>query len=231
MPLTIVRQEAANRFREAQSFLSEIKEQEGTAPSATSELNVRKGLFLVLLYGAFEYSLTRAVSEVNVSINDFEVQFVHLHDHLYSLALDPELTSIASSGRKKMWQCRAELFTRQSCVEPVVINDAPIANELQNAWTAAIEKTFKIFGVSSPALFDPKVRQYIDELVEKRNAVAHGRESAAVVGQGYTTSRLQNLTDQINSQTQYFFSVFEDYISGKEFVKPRHRSSYSHAGQ
>jgi hypothetical protein len=70
MPLTTVRQEAANRFQEAQTFLGAIKALEQSGIQTTVELNVRKGLFLVLLYGAFEYSLTRTFTEVTeLSLN------------------------------------------------------------------------------------------------------------------------------------------------------------------
>ena len=67
MSLATVRQEAANRFQEAQTFLSAIKVLEQDLNHQKDELNVRKGLFLVLLYGAFEYSLTRTLTDASAT--------------------------------------------------------------------------------------------------------------------------------------------------------------------
>lgn len=228
MPLTTVRQEAADRFQEAQSFLSAIKDLEKARRQHANEINVRKGLFLVLLYGAFEYSLTRTLTEVTVLINGCRVEYGHISELLYGLALDSQLASLTApgAGRDSKWQRRAELFRIQTCAEPVVLLESAFAPELQNAWAKTIYKMFDVFGVRQPALYDPRVRQYIDDVVEKRNAVAHGRESAARIGQAYTTGDLQNLNDQLSKQTQYIFSVFESHISAKDFVKVAHQSLY-----
>jgi hypothetical protein len=228
MPLTTVRQEAANRFQEAQSFLSAIKNLEKARHQYADEINVRKGLFLVLLYGAFEYSLSRTLTEATILINACRVEYGHMNERLYGLALDPQLASLTApgSGRDSKWDRRAELFRKQACSDPVVLLDAAFAPELQNAWAKTIQKMFDVFGIIQPALYDPRVRQYIEEVVDKRNAVAHGRESAARTGQAYTTGSLQNLNDQLSKQTQYIFSIFENHIYSKAFVKAAHQSLY-----
>jgi RiboL-PSP-HEPN len=228
MSLTTVRQEAANRFQEAQSFLSAIKNLEEARRQHADEINVRKGLFLVLLYGAFEYSLTRTLTEATILINACRVEYGHMNETLYGLALDPQLTSLTApgAGRDSKWQRRAELFRKQACADPVVLFDGAFASELQNAWANTIQKMFYVFGIMQPALYNPRVKQYINEVVDKRNAVAHGRESAATTGQAYTTGSLQNLNDQLSKQTQYIFSVFENHISAKAFVKVAHQSLY-----
>jgi hypothetical protein len=228
MPLTTVRQEAANRFQEAQSFLSAIKNLEKARRQHADEINVRKGLFLVLLYGAFEYSLTRTLTEATILINASRVEYGHMNELLYGLALDPQLASLTApgAGRDLKWERRAELFRKQACTDPVVLFDGAFAPEVQNAWAKTIQKMFNVFGITQPALHDPRVKQYIDEVVDKRNAVAHGRESAARTGQAYTTESLQNLNDQLSKQAQYVFSIFESHISTKAFVKIAHQSLY-----
>src|SRR5260370_14458288 len=219
MSLATVRQEAANRFQEVQTFLSAIKALERDANHQTGDLNVRKGLFLVLLYGAFEYSLTRTLTEVSALINSRRVEFRHISEMLYPLALDPELTSIAMVGRDLKWHRRAELFKRQICADPVILLEGAFLAQMENVWAVTVQKMFDIFGVKQPALYDVKVRQYIDEVVVTRNSVAHGRESAAITGQAYTTGDLQKLLYEIAKQAQYYFSAFERHISAKPVVK------------
>jgi hypothetical protein len=227
MPLTTVRQEAANRFQEVQTFLSEIKTQEasfGTQPSM--ELNTQKGLFIVLLYGAFEYSITRSITEMSALINIRKVRYEHIHNRLYPLALDPQLTSISMVGRENKWHRRIELFRKQFSSETAIIYEGAILPDMENIWAATIQKIFDIYGISSPSLYDPRVKQYIDEVVDKRNAVAHGRESAATIGQAYTGGMLQSLADEINRQAQFIFSAFENVIMTKGFIDPAHQAAY-----
>ncbi len=226
MPLTIVRQESANRLQEVQTFLSAIKLLEKTRTRNEIEINVRKGLFLLLLYGAFEYSLTRTITEATLLINACRVEFGHVNETLYALALDPQLNSCAAVGRDLKWQRRAELFQKQASADPVVLSDGAFLSQMENVWAATIQKMFSTFGIPLPALYSPRVRQYIDEVVDKRNAVAHGRESAATLGQAYTTGRLQNLLDELSTQTQYIFSTFEHHISTKAFIKASHQKLY-----
>jgi hypothetical protein len=226
MSLATVRQETASRFQEAQTFLSAIKALEQDPSHQTGELNVRKGLFLVLLYGAFEYSITRTLTEVSALINSRRVEYGHISDLLYPLALDAELTSVAMIGRDLKWQRRAELFRKQKCADPVNLLQGAFLAQLDNMWAATVQKMFAIFGLNEPALYDIKVRQYIDEVVEKRNAVAHGRESASTVGQAYTTGALQNLLNEIATQAQYVLSAFDGHISTKAFVKVSYQGLY-----
>jgi hypothetical protein len=225
MPLTTVRQEIAHRFQEARTFLSAIKTLEQTSPHA-AELQVQKGLFLVLLYGAFEYSLTRTMIEITVFINSRRVEMSHVSEPLYALALEPQLTSCATVGRDYKWQRRVELFLKQASSDLAILHDGPFLTQMENMWANTIQKMFKVFGVSVPALYEPRVRQYIDEVVDKRNAVSHGRESAANIGQAYTTGGLQNLLDELTKQVQYVLSVFEVHLLSKAFVKAAFQGLY-----
>lgn len=226
MPFTTARQEAAARFQEVQTFLSSIKAVEQSDTQYSAELNMRKGLLLVLLYGAFEYSITRAVTELTILINSRSVEIGHINASLYALALDPQLASCMAVGRDFKWQRRVELFQKQASSDPAIIHDTPFLSQMENVWANVIQKMFTVFGISIPALYDPKVRQYIDEVVDKRNAVAHGRESASKIGQAYTTGRLQNLLEEMSRQMQYIFSAFEDHLDTKAFVKVPYQRLY-----
>lgn len=227
MPLTVVRQETNTRLLEAQTFLSLIKAQEPEPGSPIPlEFNIQKGLFLVMLYGTLEYGLTRAVTETALLINKSQVKYHHIHESLYPLALDPEFQSVTAAGIRRKWPPRILLFQRQFSSELVVINEGMLQHELSNAWAETIKTIFEVFGIVLPCLYDIRVKQYIDEVTEKRNAVSHGRDSAANVGQGYTTDRLQHLHEEIAKQIQHIFSCFETLITTKAFVKSAHQTSY-----
>jgi len=112
------------------------------------------------------------------------------------------------------------------CADPVVLQEGALLPQMENVWAATIESLFEIFGVSGAPLYDVRVRQYINEVVDKRNALAHGRESAAATGQAYTTGGLQKLLDELTTQAQHIFSAFEGHITTKNFVKAGHQARY-----
>jgi hypothetical protein len=74
-------------------------------------------------------------------------------------------------GHEHKWQRRLELFQKQTSADPVILSDGAFLPQMENVWAVTIQKMFSIFGIVSPALYDPRVRQYIDEVVDKRNAV------------------------------------------------------------
>jgi len=226
MSLEVVRQEASGRFQEAQAFLSSLKANEAQPGQQLEWVNVQKGLFLVLLYGAFEYSLIRTLIEATALINAHSLQYCHMSDQMYAFALDPQLRSVEESSRNTKWRRRSEIFRVQTCSNPVKLLESAFLTEVQNIWAETIQRSFDIFGITVPSLYDPRVKQYINEVVEKRNAVSHGRESAATIGKAYTLTSLQRLIDELNRQTQYIFSVFEEHLLTKGFVKTAHKSLY-----
>jgi hypothetical protein len=226
MPLTTVRQEIANRFTEAQAFLTLIKADEQPFISQSQDLNTRKGLFIVLLYSAVEYSINRAVTKYTEIVNFTEVKYEHIDSQLYAFALDPQLTSCSMVGRELRWQKRFDLFHKQNSTESVKLFEGAFLDQLENIWDKTIRKTFNLLGIRDSALYDPRVAQYINEIVERRNAVAHGRESAAAVGQTYNAGRLQILHDEISTQIQYMIVCLEQHLDSKMFIKSQHKHAY-----
>lgn len=227
MQLAATRAAAASRFNEAQQFLSELRKAELAAGIITPiELSIRKGLYVVLLYSSFEFSICRAISEVSLFISSKNVQFAHVDPSVYPYALDAELSSIAGVGRPKKWQRRAELFVKLISPDVVSLNEGCVLGELENAWAETLQKVFLIFGLPMSPFYDIRVKRQIDEIVERRNAVAHGRESAADVGRGYTVADLQIRQDEMVKQAEYMFTQFEDWLYDKKFVAAPHRAKY-----
>lgn len=227
MQLAATRTAAANRFNESQQYLSELRKVEAALGIPTPvELSIQKGLYIVLLYSSFEFTICRAVTEVSSLVSSKNVQFSHIDPSVYSFALDAELSSIADVGRSRKWQRRVSLFEKQNSPALVALNDSCVLGELENAWAATLQKIFLIFGISANPFYDLRVKRQIDEIVDRRNAVAHGRESAADVGRGYTVADLQIRQDEILRQVGYMFEQFEDWLERKHYVAPLHRHRY-----
>lgn len=57
----------------------------------------------------------------------------------------------------------------------------------------------------------------VDELVENRNAIAHGRKSPAVIGGRYSSGDLEKRYRDIDELCIYIIDAFESYLNNKDF--------------
>lgn len=220
MPTSAVRAEAASRFAEARALLAELSSRESAEGMAVSAaLNTQKAMFIVLLYAAFEYTTNLIVVRTAEAINGLHIPHSDLAVDLLSLALDPQLKAIASSGRKVKWQRRSALFSRTFSSEAARIHDEALLEELGNIWCSSLDQLLEAFGVAGPALYDPRARQYIDEIVERRNAVAHGREAATAVGSRYTAASLQVRLEVLERQKDYLIDKFEPLLRDRLYLR------------
>ena len=77
---------------------------------------------------------------------------------------------------------------------------------------------FNSFGISS-FVVEPRVRTTIDELVENRNKVAHGRESALVVGERHRSKILRDKFSIVTSLIDSVIAHLEAFYNTRAFLR------------
>jgi hypothetical protein len=225
--LDVTRQEIATRFSEVRAYWSHLKSIEPPPPAAAPyEFRVGKGLLVVLLYGAFEFGVSRACRQVAQAVHVVGVRRKDVANDLYSLTMDPEIKSVIGSSRTRMWESRRNLFINRDSTELAQVYDAALAKDLSNLWCASLEAVYKAFGISGSPIKDGRNRGLIDQLVDHRNAVAHGRESASRVGQSYSTADLDDAIARVESEINHVISDFDGYLSSLAFVHSSQRWRY-----
>jgi hypothetical protein len=226
MLLAIARQEISKRISEANAFLTTVKLQDTAPRPATLELNIGKGLYIVLLYAVLEYTVVRVFSEAATSMTAKKVFHDHIEFSLFPLILDAQLRSVEDSSRNSKWRARSDLFKFQASNTHAVLEGGAFLSETQNIWVKTLQKMFDIFGMPEQPVSDPRHKQYIDTLVDKRNMISHGRESAAVVGQSFTINELENYQNIISIEIQHIAFCVENYLKDKKYIKTNHRINY-----
>jgi len=214
---------ATRRFQEVRTLLSYIAAKESTPPMADSdEITMLRGLFFVHLYAAFEFSVTDAVQGLLQQISQRRIPYAHLEQLFHAVALDGGFAAIADAGPGKKWKARKNLLRLQRSQDPCQINDTAFHRDLQNVWYETLENLFECFCINPPVLPDPRFQGYIDEVVEKRNAVAHGRESPLVVGR-MRTSGLRTRVDAMSGTAMHVILQFGEHLASRAFVASAHR--------
>lgn len=220
MSLNSARAEVLTRFKELRAHLEVIKSLEIDDPlqGDPTEALVLRGLFYVHLYSILEFTINQAVQSSINSIRDCGPQFTEVTDRFLGIALDPEFMSLSGST-KKNWEKRRVLLDKLSSPQSCSLNDGVFYYDLQNIWYETLEMVFNCFGMVGAPVPDDSYRKYWDEIVEKRNSVAHGRETASRIGRGTRSPDLEIRLDAITRTCDHLLDRFELYLANYEFVK------------
>ena len=98
------------------------------------------------------------------------------------------------------------------------IADSTLASWLQNIWASTINELLDTFGVDSYRVTG-RDKFYVDEVVDKRNAVAHGRDSAMSVGERFRCSDLETRFNVVRTVAFQVVESFREYCENNQFTK------------
>lgn len=221
MPFSIVRSNSRGLFNEVLVNLNFIESLEPVGPQEETSINVKilRGLFYVHLYAALEKVVNETVEQVILIIKSNAIKNKHFAMHLNVITLNSKMQSFKQCGYKDYFKKSYDIFNNIDSEESFEISNTVFSSNLQNVWFKTIEEVLDSFGTSKMTVH-PRVKMTIDEVVDKRNAVAHGRESPAIVGERHRCSNLRVKNQELQIFSDEFITVFEEYIAEKKYLKP-----------
>lgn len=219
------------RLAEVKKVLALIKKLESNAvadrdPISAENAAILRGLFFVQLYGVIEFAISLSVQVLLQEMTKAAVPFRRFEHHIHAVALDDLFRSLSDPGLKLRWPKRKELLAKQISTEPCCLNDTVFHDQLQNIWFETLQSIFEYLCIQRNAVPEERMRGYIDEIVDNRNAVAHGRQSAQGVGRRITSSDLEERLDAVARVVDHVLTSFDDYLQNREFVDSQHRAGY-----
>lgn len=219
------------RLAEVQRILAHTKKLEAVALAESDSVNAEnaatiRGLFYVHLYGALEYSISLGVQVLLQEISKLSVPYCELEYLLHAVALDDLFRSLSDPGLKAKWEKRRELLRRQASAEQCVLNDTLFQDQLQNIWYETLRSIFANLCIQGDPVPEKRMIGYIDEIVEKRNEIAHGRQSAHAIGRQITSKDLNDRLDVITKVVNHVVAAFDDLLESRKFVNSPHRAKY-----
>ncbi|WP_426211658.1 HEPN domain-containing protein [Pseudomonas sp. TWR2-1-1] len=224
-----VREGANSRLAEARELLVNIKNeepQEGVPRPPTPLSSALRGLMYVSLYGAIEYAVTHGVQCFINHMCGLKVSTKHLESSLYSIALNSQLESARGGAERRKWEARRAIFVGVDSEIVCSIPDTVFGGFLHNVYPKTVLEIFLCLGISKPATISESEIGYLNEITEKRNAVAHGRETATEAGKGLSVKDLELRLSVLYSACSYFLDVIEEHALELRFVKLQYRAGY-----
>lgn len=209
------------RFTECLSMLNYIErlippDQAGELRGVTDEVKALRGLWLVSLYGAFEKSINTIFSEVLEIVESSEVTLDKLKPSLKSVFNYPHIQSIKDCGYDTVVERSIEFLKISDSNSKVVLTTNPLINYLQNVDGKSVIFLCSVLSIDEYTI-DNGVIGRLGNLKERRNAVAHGRETPAEVGGRFNTAGLQSLHTLVQEETSRFHLTCEDYCANELF--------------
>lgn len=216
--LSVVANTSTKRLIEVRDYLHLIQSVQPVVPVLRSDWIAAKGLFFVHLYSAYEFTVTTAFRTTLQVLGRSGLTLATCHPAFLSVALDAELRSVGQSGNKRCWEKRRVLFQGIKSNTPLQLNDSLLPTDGSHFRTKHLKCLWDTLCINAPVVPRPPLMGRIDELVENRNAVAHGRESAATVGGRYSVLDLQKRYDDVHEVCIHLVQVLAKYLKDRQYV-------------
>ncbi|MGX9309624.1 HEPN domain-containing protein [Pantoea ananatis] len=211
--------EIRDRFSEASSLLVFLREN-GPAPLQPASNNFKslKGLWLVSIYSAVERSVNSTIESALEVISSHENRSIDCIPSLHSIFHYRGVQSVNGCGKSKIIDNSRTLFESVFSESVMKVTENPLAENLQNVDANSMSWLLGLFGASNLSIPPASIGR-VNSLRERRNAVAHGRESAAEVGERYTLGELENIYKACDEVVTAFFLNLRDHCVQQKYLK------------
>ncbi|UZD16526.1 MAE_28990/MAE_18760 family HEPN-like nuclease [Gallibacterium anatis] len=222
--------ELSSRQLEIQSVFAQIQvlESEQRQNNGQEELlNSLKGLLFVLLYGCIEYSVTESVKVTESAISLQNLSLSQVKPTLITRFLYKEFDALHSAGRKQKWQKRLEFMQKlidDDIISENICDNLELPTDGKNIRSTQLKAIFDTFSIDTDTdtntqLLTPQWKGRLKDIVDNRNAIAHGNKTASAVGKPIFITDLKERIDEVNRFCTEFITIFVNYIQNKEYKR------------
>jgi hypothetical protein len=219
MSLAAAAVEVRERFLEASAVLSHLRSiaPEDFQPLDDTQKSLR-ALYLVAIYAAVERSANAIVEAALVELTSHGAASSEYISSLLGILHFAKLKSLRDCSRDTIFDKSTELFSSALSDNPASFMENPLANKMQNVDGGTLEWICSLFGVVE---FSCKAsnKGRLGNLRERRNAVAHGRESSSSVGGRFTLEELANIYDAADEEITRFMIVIQSQCDDKLYKR------------
>jgi RiboL-PSP-HEPN len=218
-PLDAVKQISRTRFSEVRVHLNYLQLEENDKNLVDSvQLKILRGMFYVHLYGAFEKVINEAVERTLLAIDSLGTRNDKYITEFNTVTLFSKVQSLRDTGHKGWLSKAHDVFKSVGSGDVFKIDNTMFSVPLQNVWHETLRETLACFGLRQ---FEQNSRDSVavDEVVDRRNAIAHGRESPANVGERFRCIDLKSRMDSVQKVADLFVETLESYVTNQQFLK------------
>jgi len=219
MSFSIAHGEQSERFTEALAILHYIRQNTPKNFAPLDNLQkALKGLCIVAIYAAFERSVNAIVEAAISEIASHKSKAIDFHPSLQSIIHYSKVQSVKDCGFSLVFDKSIPLFSAAMSDLPVEKFANPLLERLMNVDGNTLKWIAKLFAVPEFAI-EGRDNTRLTALRERRNAVAHGRESASSVGEPYTIEELTEIYNVADAVISRFLLTMKDHCTGRHYLR------------
>jgi hypothetical protein len=200
-------------------LLDHIRAIEPDQPRFAQQFRALKGLFFVHLYAAFEFTVGSTVDRMLAAIRGDSVTIKQLKPELLALELDGRFKAVVDTYGIPHWEKRWELLTKIDSNDATTVSISALGAVLMNPNPKVLETIWRLFCVSDVLFKEGRWKGRIQELVENRNKVSHGRESATDVGGSFSVDDLRLRYDDVSEFCSHFTDSLTACVNAARHIR------------
>jgi hypothetical protein len=207
--------EIASRYAAAHTYFAAIAGPQGgpaVLPPPPHEVTA-KGLIFVQMYAIYEHSVKNIVRLALAEMRGRAMPLNTIRLELMGLVLTPELQSVRDCGAETAWRSRVDLFKRIGAPDAIDVADDVFPSDGSHYRRRQLDTIWELFGLAVPVVHTPRALGLITELVEHRNAIAHGRATAEDVGRRFSRDDCYLRLDLTRDLCTYLATTMETHCS------------------
>jgi len=174
---------------------------------------IAKGMAFVQMYAVYEYTVVTAVQAAVDAVAAHRHPIKDLIPSLMTLFLDPELQSLQDSSVKTAWQSRLKLFTRIFSGHLASVNNTVLPIDGSHFRSSQLQLIFEVFGIKRIPAQRKRHLERINQIVESRNAIAHGRDTAENIGRTHTRADVLQAFRQMKSVCLLLIQIIKQHCA------------------
>jgi HEPN superfamily RiboL-PSP-like protein len=210
-----LRNEVLSRLVDVDRFSKQTCSPDGDRLAA-----VAKGLAFVHMYAAYEHCFCGSVQAGILTLNGMAIPHCDVRRELLSLTMDARINSAIDSDKtRNKWANRFALFEYLFSNEPAEVTIGLIPGNYEHYKYAHLQIVWRAFGLPLPVLPEPRLMGFVDEMVDHRNAVAHGRKTPYEVGRGYTAGDIDDRVKFTETVCLHLIAAVEQHFADAQNLK------------
>jgi hypothetical protein len=195
-------------------IMKKLEDDEVNGRSHHPGLKSLKGIMFVQMYAVYEFIVTQSFATLVKIFNSYLIPLKDTRISIIGLALHPQFQSLVSLSERRSWLKKIELLDACDSNAASFIQEGLFPMDETHFRQGQLETICSIVGLPSGALLpDPRFIGWVRELVEHRNAIAHGRETAEAIGSRYTYSEIEARGVTLNVVCNHILATLENHAS------------------
>jgi hypothetical protein len=164
---------------------------------------VARGMVWVQLYAIWEYTIIHAVREAILQARTHEHTVRSLKPEVLSIVLDNRIKSALDSRDKTVWANRIALFVEACCDQIAKWDENVFPTDGSHFRKEQVQTIWAVFGISEPIVPNQRHLGLIDNMVDFRNEIAHGRETPESIGSRFSADDMMDKVAEANELCLY----------------------------